>query len=323
MSEQWQPQASMATLRQRAQLLARTRAFFAELGVWEVDTPLLASAGVTDPYLNVMEVAYIPEAAGEARTLYLQTSPEYAMKRLLAAGSGPIYQLGKVFRNGERSPRHNPEFTLLEWYRPGFNDQQLMDEVAALWHALGGMEPPLRISYREAFERVLAIDPHEAPITQLQALARQHCGAEFADERRDTWLELLMSQVVEPGLAPLGAVFVYDFPATQAALARVVQDERGARVGKRFELYIRGLEVANGYWELTDAQEQRRRFQADLVVRAQLQRPLIPLDERLLAAMQAGLPDCAGVAVGFDRLLMLLSGKQEIAEVIPFALERC
>lgn len=316
----WRPTASLENLRQRAALLARLRHFFAERGVLEVDTQLLSHAAVSDPFIDSIEALYRPAPGAAEQRLYLQTSPEYAMKRLLAAGSGAIYQLGKVFRNGERGSRHNPEFTMLEWYRPGFTAEQLMDEVEALVAlALPGFEAQ-RLSYRTLFQRELGIDPHGATTAELQQLTRAHLDAPFEDENRDTWLDLLMSHVIEPRLqAP---VFVHGFPASQAALAQVVADEQGTPVATRFELYVDGVELANGYQELTDAGEQRRRLEQDQARRGELGLPQRPLETRLVAALEAGMPDCAGVALGFDRLLMLALGVERIEQVIPFAFER-
>lgn len=297
-------------LRARADTLAAVRAFFAARGVLEVETPLLGCATVTDP-------ALAPLACADR---WLQTSPEYAMKRLLAAGSGPIYQVCKAFRGGEAGSRHNPEFTMLEWYRTGFDLAQLMAEVAELVRGLLGEKPLEMLSYGELFQRHLGVDPHRASVGELEACARErldYSGRASAgrDESRDTWLDLLLSHVIEPALA--GFVFVFDFPASQAALARLRQDGDVA-VAERFELYVDGLELANGYRELTDPAEQRRRFEADNAVlraRGEAERPV---DERLLAALEQGLPDCAGVALGLDRLLMLKLGVDRIDDVLGF-----
>ncbi len=320
LDDHWRPQASIDTLRARAALLARVRQFFAERDVLEVDTQLLSHAAVSDPFIDSIEAQYRPAPDQPAQTLYLQTSPEYAMKRLLAAGSGAIYQLGKVFRNGEVGSRHNPEFTMLEWYRPGFAAAQLMDEVEALVAlAIPGFSAQ-RLSYRELFERELGIDPHRATRAELQRLCRQHVDAPFEDDCRDTWLNLLMSHVIEPRLS--APVFVHAFPASQAALAQVVEDAQGVPVATRFELFVAGVELANGYRELTDATEQRRRLQQDQARRKALGLPQRPLETRLVAALDAGLPDCAGVALGFDRLVMLALGLERIEQAIPFAFER-
>lgn len=316
----WRPQASIATLRARAHLLAQVRTFFASRDVLEVDTQLLSHAAVSDPFIDSIEALYRPAPGQPEERLYLQTSPEYAMKRLLAAGSGAIYQLGKVFRNGEQGARHNPEFTMLEWYRPGFTATQLMDEVEALVALALPEFRAQRISYRALFQRELGIDPHRASLVELQQLCRAHLDAPFEDDARDTWLELLMSHLIEPRLQH--PVFVHSFPATQAALAQVVKDDEGTPVATRFELYVGGVELANGYQELTDAAEQKRRLEQDQARRGELGLPQRPLETRLVAALEAGLPDCAGVALGFDRLVMLALGLERIEQALPFAFDR-
>ncbi|WP_207063807.1 EF-P lysine aminoacylase EpmA [Motiliproteus sp. SC1-56] len=317
---QWQPAASLAVIRQRAQLYARIRAFFAARGVLEVDTPVLSQAAVSDPHLAPMSTSFEGPGVAQPRPLFLQTSPEYPMKRLLAAGSGPIYQLAKAFRNGEAGGRHNPEFCMLEWYRPGFDEHQLMDEVADLVGEVLARDDFVRLSYRQAFERFVGLDPHEASLATLQGCARERLDLELESDNRDTWLNLLLSHLVEPELrAP---TFIFDFPASQAALARVHPDERGTRVARRFELYTDGVELANGYFELTDSAEQTRRFNADQQQRRALGVSPLPLDEHLLAALAAGLPECAGVALGVDRLLMLASGCERIEQVLAFPFDR-
>lgn len=310
MSE-WQPSASLANLRARADLYQHLRAFFAGRGVMEIEAPVMGAATVTDPYIDPVRA----ECGG--RTYYLQTSPEFAMKRLLAAGVGPIYSLGKVFRNGECGRRHNPEFTLLEWYRPGYDDHRLMDEVAAL---VDGLLPGLtvsRYSYRDWFQRHLHLDPHTADVAELRQVACEHIETGIESEDRDLWLDLLVSHVLEPRLGS-GLTFVYDYPASQAALARLGRDARGQTVARRFEAFLGGMELANGYWELTDPGEQRQRFIADGSKREREGLPVYPGDEKLLAALEHGLPDSAGVALGVDRLLMCITGVQTIGEVIPF-----
>ncbi len=316
----WRPSASLAAIRLRAELYAQIRAFFSVRAVLEVDTPVLSRAAVSDPHLLPMTTRYAgPGLTGEV-ALYLQTSPEYPMKRLLAAGSGPIYQLAKAFRNGERGGRHNPEFCMLEWYRPGFDDRDLMDEVEALVDQVLGCGAIRRLSYREAFQQALEIDPHRAPKAVLETIAREQLDLVLEEADRDTWLNLLLSHLIEPRLqAP---TFIYDFPASQAALARVDRDAEGQPVARRFELFIRGIEIANGYHELTDAEEQARRFQMDCAQRQQLRLPVLPVDQQLIDALASGLPDCAGVALGVDRLLMLKAGADSIDEVVAFPLER-
>ncbi len=321
-SAQWQPTASMENLRKRAAILAQIRAFFAERDVLEVEMPLMSQCAVSDPFLDTIETRYSDYIGAESYPLYLQTSPEYAMKRLLAAGSGAIYHLGKAFRNGESgSRRHNPEFTMLEWYRPGLDDQALMDEIADLVTSVLGIETVERCSYAEVFERFLRIDPHQASLDELVAETRKHVEIDLQDDDRDTWLNLLMSHVIEPKLAELEAVFIYDYPASQAALAKVKTDVKGQPVAARFELFVNGMELANGYHELTDAEEQKQRLLKDQQTRAQLGLPQRPLEVRLVSALEAGMPDCAGVALGVDRLVMLALGAEAIQDVIAFPVE--
>lgn len=310
----WQPTASLATLRRRAQLLADIRGFFAQRAVLEVDTPLLSNQGITD-----VNLTNIRTTEGG----FLQTSPEYAMKRLLAAGIGDCYQLGHVFRQDESGPRHNAEFTLLEWYRLGWDDQQLMDEVALLCRQLAGL-PQLKseqLSYAEAFAHAGLPDPHRAELTVLRQAVQQRLSADSADWSRDDCLDALMALVVEPSLPPDQLTFITHYPASQAALARLVEVE-GVSLARRFELYWGGLELANGYFELTDAAEQQRRFAEDQRRRADQGLPPADIDARLLAAMHSGLPECAGVALGVDRLLMRILGEDNIAAVLPFDRER-
>ncbi len=304
----------------RAALLAATRAFFAERGVLEVETPCLAGAAATDPHL-----ASLATRCGD-RALYLQTSPEYAMKRLLAAGSGAIYQLARAFRDGESGRRHNPEFTLLEWYRPGFDHHRLMDEVEALIATtLGRQERPAeRLTYRDAFRRYAGVDPLTDPVERLAEAAREAASASLPDlgDDRDAWLDLLMVTAVQERLGSGGLTFLLDYPASQAALARVRREPDGTAVAERFELFIDGVELANGFHELTDPAEQRRRFEHDLALRRERGLPEPPIDEHLLAALEAGMPDCAGVALGFDRLVMLAAGAESIDEVLAFPVDR-
>lgn len=316
--DDWQPTASLAALESRAQQLAWVRGFFASRNVMEVETPVLGRCSVTD--INIDSVPVSP--AGVDRKFWLQTSPEYAMKRLLAAGAGPIYQVAKVFRDGERGSRHNPEFSLLEWYRPGFDDAGLMDEVADLVCGWLGCPRPFTLDYRKAFHRFVGVDPFDVEDRSLQQLCEPWMPAEqAAGLLRDECLDLLMSFSVEPGLAELGPVFITGYPESQAALARV-SEVNGVRQAHRFELYVGGLELCNGYWELTDVAEQKARFEADNRARRQAGRPEMPVDHALLAAMEAGVPDCAGVALGLDRLLMLKLGLKDIAGVLAFPTER-
>ncbi|MET4000943.1 EF-P lysine aminoacylase EpmA [Marinobacterium sp. MBR-109] len=316
----WRPNAPIHNLRVRARVLAQIRQFFAERNVLEVETPVLSHCAVSDPFIDSLEVSFGFQPGIEDERLYLQTSPEYAMKRLLAAGSGDIYSMAKVFRNGESGRRHNPEFTMLEWYRLGLDDRRLMAEVDAL---LRSVMPDLEVSYlsyAQLFESELGLDPHTASLEQLQRVCREHVDAPFEDDDRDTWLNLLMSHVLEPRLQ--GAVFIHSYPPSMAALARVREDEQGRPVAARFELFVNGIELANGYHELTDAAEQSRRLQADQQQRAALGLPQRPLDQRLVQALEAGLPDCAGVALGVDRLVMLALGADGLDQVVSFMHER-
>lgn len=326
MSDQvdWRPSAAMETIRARAALLERVRQFFRQAGVLEVETPACSRFGVTDPAIDSLTTRYTGPAAAQGLTLYLQTSPEFPMKRLLAAGSGPIFQLCRVFRDGELGRRHNLEFSLLEWYRPGFDHLRLMDEVAALVNSLGDRQLAVeRLSYGEAFERHLRIDPHTATTESLIRCAIEHGvpgAGELRMDHRDAWLDLLLSHLIEPHLGRSGMTFLYDYPASQAALARVRDEE--PPVAERFELYLAGMEIANGFHELTDAREQRRRFLDDNRRRREAGRAEVPMDEALLAALASGLPDCAGVALGIDRLLMFLTGCDDIRQVLAFDMGR-
>jgi len=316
--ESWRPSASTANLRVRADLLKKLRAFFETRGVLEVETPVLSRAGVTDRHLASFCVQQ-PRSSD----LYLQTSPEFHMKRLLAAGSGDIYQVCKVFRDGETGRRHNPEFTLLEWYRLGFDHQRLMQEVAELvrWLVPGMGAEPEYLSYREAFERYTGFNPFSGSPADCRAALQEHgISLPAAQLDYDSWLDFTAATLVYPALGEGGITFIYDYPASQAALARI---RDGAQpVAERFEVFIDGMELANGFHELTDAAEQRQRFQQDLRLRAAHGLPAVPMDEHLLAALRSGLPPCAGVALGFDRLVMLASGAGCIEEVITFPIER-
>ncbi len=278
-------------------------------------TPLLCQHGVTDPAIEPFEA----DCGGQTR--YLQTSPEYAMKRLLAGGSGPIYQLAPAFRRGEAGSRHNPEFTLLEWYRPGFDDHALMDEVADLIMHVLGRGSQQRFSYRQLFLDVLDIDPFAVQIDELAEFTQRHIELSFVPDERDTWLDLLMSHLIEPKLAEFGLCFVYGYPPSQAALARIT-DAGGVQVGRRFELYVDGLELANGYYELQDPSEQAARFSRDNALREQRGQEVKPVDHYLLAALEHGLPDCAGVALGLDRLLMCKLGERDIRKTLAFDWDR-
>jgi elongation factor P--(R)-beta-lysine ligase len=318
----WRPRATAERLRARAALLARARAFFAARDVLEVDTPMLVNAPVSDVHLHSATVRLsAPMPGAVPPVLYLHTSPEYAMKRLLAAGAGDIYQICHVVRGYEAGRLHNPEFVLIEWYRLGFCLNALMDEVEALVRSLLGEAAAARrcerVSYREAFGRTLGLDPLTASDAALLAAARPLAfEGDAAQLGRDGLLELLMGVLVGPQLGFNALTFVHGYPKSQAALARL--DPADPRTAERFELYGEGIELANGFHELADAAEQRERFGEDNAARARAGLPVVACDERLLAALAAGLPDCAGVALGFERVLMLATGARHIDEVLAF-----
>ncbi|MDP1708961.1 MAG: EF-P lysine aminoacylase EpmA [Gammaproteobacteria bacterium] len=324
----WQPAATFEALRLRAQLVTAIRDFFAARGVLEIDTPVLAHAASTAPQLHSLVTRYTGPLAPQGTPLYLHTSPEFAMKRLLAAGSGAIYQISKAFRDGEYGRWHNPEFTLLEWYRPDYDHHALMDEVAALIAYLPMLQltDSERTPYGSLFQHHAGIDPHTASVAELQACALGHgvAMAGHSPHERDSWLDLLLTHSVIPQLRPDCLHFIYDYPASQAALARVRPAGPGQAhaLAERFELYINGIELANGFHELGDSVEQRRRFEHENNQRTSCGLPPVPIDEHLLSALAHGLPACAGVALGIDRLLMLAGGYSHINEVIAFPFER-
>ncbi|MED6301796.1 MAG: EF-P lysine aminoacylase EpmA [Pseudomonadota bacterium] len=311
MSE-WEPSAGIDELRARAALLAKVRAFMSSRSVLEVDTPSLGQFAITDPNIELFEVA-TPDG-----TRFLQSSPEYAMKRLLASGSGDIFQLGKVFRSGEHGGRHNPEFVMLEWYRIDWTHYQLMREVAEL------IAETLRLSTWQIWsldsllDHFCQINLHDATKLELK-VAAENAGIDVVgDLDKLDYLDLLMTHVVEPGIASWGLVFIVDFLEQQAALSRII--ERGDNsVAARFEAYVHGIELANGYWEESDPDVLMGRFEADNDQRVSRGQPVREIDERLISASRAGVPDCAGVAVGFDRLLMLARRRSELSQVMPFS----
>ncbi|RRS33301.1 MAG: lysyl-tRNA synthetase [Gammaproteobacteria bacterium (ex Lamellibrachia satsuma)] len=316
----WRPVATQEMLRARAGLLADIRTFFRQTGVLEIETPVCSRFGVTDPSIESFTTRYTGPGAAHGETLYLHTSPEFPMKRLLAAGSGPIYQICKVFRGGELGTRHNPEFTLLEWYRPGFDHLALMDEVASLVNAvLPSALPVEHVSYGEAFQRYLGIDPHAASAECLRQCAID-AGISDAEtlslDGADAWLDLLLTQRIEHHLGRERLSFLFDYPASQAALAKVRQGTPA--VAERFELYLEGIEIANGFHELTDAQEQQRRFEQENAIREERGLPTVPMDRNLLSGLASGMPECAGVALGIDRLLMRVTNVASIEEVLAF-----
>ena len=317
----WQPSSSPANLRFRAQLLANIRQFFAEREVMEVETPLLCQGIGTDPHLDFFstELSALPRQ----QTLYLQTSPEFAMKRMLAAGCGSIYQICKAFRKGETGRYHNPEFTLLEWYQVGFDLPQLMDEITALLQSVLKAEQfqmqPQRYRYVDVFKQYTGLDALRFSISDYQRCAEAHqfhealqlCGEDHA-----TWLDFLFSHLVQPHLGKQGFCLVYEYPACQAALARIKNDN--PLVAERVELFMQGIELGNGYYELIDPVEQEQRFDGDIQLRRQHNLCIPDKDQRFLAALKSGLPACAGMAIGLDRLLMILCASTDIEQVLAF-----
>ena len=311
--ESWQPSASLAHLRQRALIFDQIRQFFKQRDYLEVETPVMAHHAVTDVYLSNIEASF------QGRTYYLQTSPEYHMKRLLVAGSGPIFQLARAFRDDELGRWHNPEFTLLEWYQLDIDHHELMQEVDELLQAVLGCPPLIKKTYQSVFMAACDLDPFTADIATLkQALHRFNLSDTLPEEENDPdqYLFLLMSHVVEPALAQLdGPVAVYDFPTRQAALAQIRQDR-----AERFEIYYKGIELANGFHELRQASIQQARFEQDNAQRRQLGLPEKPIDAFFLEALKQGLPECSGVALGLDRLLALALNCSDISSVMAFTI---
>lgn len=319
----WQPTASFDVLRLRARLNATVRAFFAGRGVTEVETPVMSVAGNTDPNIASFHLEFSGRTDGAPRTRWLRTSPEYPLKRLLAAGFGDCYELGRVFRDGEAGGRHNPEFTMLEWYRLGWDHTRLIAETADLVQAalalVGRSATLTRVDYHSLYRERLGVDPATAD----EATLRQALGDVVIDPAgltRDDWLDLLMTHRLQPAFPADQLLAIYDYPASQCALARVRADE--VPVAERFELYLGPLELANGYHELADAIEQGARFDRDLRLRRERGDALPPRDERLLHGLAAGFPHCAGVALGMDRLMMALLGTGRIADVLAFDFAR-
>ncbi len=319
----WRPSATIDALRLRARVNATIRDFFARRGVLEVETPVMSRAGNTEPNIASFHLEFGGRVDGAPRTRWLRTSPEFALKRLLAAGVGDCYELGRVFRDGEAGGRHNPEFTMLEWYRLGIDHRALARETAGLVAdclALVGRCATVReTTYADVYRDALGLDPHRAPVDELRA-ALGEVAIDPEGLTRDDWLDLLMTHRIQPGFDVDALTIVHDYPASQCALARVRTGD--PPVAERFELYLGPLELANGYHELTDAAEQAGRFMRDNTVRRTRGDPELPVDERLLAALGAGLPACAGVAMGVDRLLMAMTGTSRIADVLAFDFAR-
>lgn len=315
----WQPSSNLEAMRLRARVYALVRGFFAERDVLEVETPVLSEAGNTEPNIDSFTTGFSGHRDAGSPQRWLRTSPEYPLKRLLAAGIGDCYELGRVFRNGEAGGRHNPEFTMLEWYRVGWDHVRLSEETVDLVQQalalVGRRAQVVSLTYRELFVQKAGVDPFVASDAQLrEPLAG--VGIDGQGLTRDDWLDLLMTHSIQPHMGADTITVVHDWPASQCALAKVRDGD--PPVAERFELYLGRFELANGYHELTDADEQRRRFVRDGQVRAGRAAVQPPLDERLLAALQAGMPDCAGVALGVERLLMAMVGTDRIADVLAF-----
>lgn len=320
----WQPSASVAVLNFRARMLQSVRAFFALQHVLEVETPVLSSAAITDPNLSSFSTRF------QNNQFYLHTSPEFFMKRLLAAGSGDIYQVCKVFRDDEQGSHHNPEFSMLEWYRLAMNHHDLMNEVekfiSFLCQQLNveiSTTEIKRLSYQQAFKNTLGIDPLTSSAKDLKALAIKKnidIPVGMNENDRDEWLDWLMTQVVAPTFNQYGFVFVFDYPASQAALAMISQQDD--RIAHRFELFYGELELANGFYELTDSEEQSNRFKYENDLRQQKGIEVMPLDTLFLNALESGLPESSGVAIGLDRLLMIFLGEKNISNVLSFDFDR-
>jgi elongation factor P--(R)-beta-lysine ligase len=322
---EWQPTCSIEMLRLRAQVFADIRQFFSARAVLEVETPLLSYSSGTDPQLDFFTTDYCSPPL--QHTLFLQTSPEFAMKRLLAAGSGSIYQICKAFRNGESGRFHNPEFTLLEWYRVGFTLPQLMDEIAELMAALFNgrryLNPTQRFGYQEIFQRYTGLNPLAFSYQDYCVYARDNqlseavsiCGYDHG-----LWLDFIFSHKVQPQLGKNAVCMVYGYPASQSSLARI--NEYNSQITDRVEVFINGIELGNGYYELTDAKEQDSRFDKEIAIREQRKRPVTVKDNHLISALEAGLPECSGMAIGLDRLLMLLANCVSIDDVLNFPVHR-
>lgn len=321
----WQPTASHEVLLERALLLKNIRAFFAARAVIEVETPLLSQNSTTDPHLDSLQSRF------RGQPCYLNTSPEYAMKRLLADWNKPIYQVCKAFRDDELGPNHNPEFTLLEWYQPGYDAVQLMNELADLVTNLCQLSKVSTIdkvrfesfSYQQVFENFVGINPYQTTAIECYQFARANNvtipQGLVADDALNDWLDWLLTQQVLPAFNKDGFTFLYDYPASQCALAKIAKNEQQVMVAKRFELFFGEIELANGFHELTDASEQLKRFQFENMMRRQAGKEPGQIDENFIAALHSGLPECSGVALGLDRLLMVLTSNLSIDQVLSFS----
>lgn len=326
MQTAWQPTCSVSMLQLRARVLENIRAFFAQKAVLEVETPLLSHRIGTDPHLAFFSTDYVLPPL--QHRLFLQTSPEFAMKRLLAAGSGSIYQICKAFRNGEAGRFHNPEFTLLEWYRVGFDLSQLMDEIAELMQSLFAAEQVelssvQRQTYQAVFQQYIGLDALDFCYADYCAYAQNQGIPEavaLCEHDHALWLDFLFSHCVQPQLRDDALYLIHGYPASLSSLARINADN--PLVTDRVELFFNGVELGNGYYELTDAIEQNQRFDKEIAERQQKHLPDVAKDDRLIAALATGLPECSGIAIGLDRLLMLLSKTASIDQVLGFSIHR-
>jgi len=306
--------------RLRARLYALIREFFAARGVLEVETPILSRGANTDPNIESFSAQFSGHVDAGPRERWLRTSSEFAQKRLLAAGIGDCYELGRVFRNAEAGQRHNPEFTMLEWYRVGWDHRRLIDETVELVQAALGLvrngAEVYKSTYRDLFRDALGIDPLAAGESDLRS-ALDDVRIQPAGLTRDDWLDLLLTHRIQPAFPRERISVIFDYPMSQCALAKIRHDD--PPVAERFELYVGTQELANGYHELTDATEQRARFMRDNARRHERGLQELPIDENLLAALESGMPDCAGVALGIERLLMVMTGSDDIRDVLAFA----
>lgn len=322
----WQTTLTWQNAQARAKLLAKVRAFFVDKNVVEVETPALSVSTVTDVYLEAFVCQYnflSDTSIDSANNLYLQTSPEFHMKRLLASGYGAIFQICKAFRHEDSGHHHNPEFTLLEWYRPGFDHLELMDEVDELLQTILATEAAQRRTYQNIFIEKLSLDPLTCGFSDLYDIIVSHGkGSAWLKQSndKDVLLQFIFSEIIEPTIGLDKPCFIYDFPRSQASLAKISPDDE--RVAQRFECYYQGIELANGFNELTDSKEQLDRFEQDNKKRVQLGLPQIKIDDNFISALTFGLPECSGVALGLDRLIMLAEKLSSITQVISFPVER-
>ncbi len=315
-SSHWKPAATITALKERARILKKIRAFFDAREVTEVETPLLSEFSITDPAIEAMSVSYL--YAAKQRTGFLQTSPEFAMKRLLAAGMGDCYQICHAFRSDESGRFHNPEFTLLEWYRQNFDEKKLIAEIDIFLQAILKTDSAEKISYQSLFKKYLNLDPLLSNYKTVKSCAEKYTSMVSELTSKEAYLQLLFCELIEPEIGTKVPCFVTDYPAEQASLARINTEDK--RLSCRFELYFKGIELGNGFYELNNANEQYERFVQDNYNRKESGQSEISIDKRFMAALEAGLPDCAGVAIGIDRLIMLACDLQSIEEVMAFTI---